>query len=262
MFQVDQMGNVFDFPIIPKRIISLVPSQTEYLCDIGLQDQIVGCTKFCIHPSNIKQNASIIGGTKTLNLALIQSLKPDIIIGNKEENEQSQIETLQKDFPVWMSDISNLTTALEMMQKLADLFQKAKEGKQICNQITNDFAAFNQAKNPKKVLYLIWKDPYMLAGKQTFINDLLERIGLENAASALPNPNRYPNITLSEIEQINPSIILLSSEPYPFKEKHRIAFQQLLPSASIQVVDGEMFSWYGSRLLQSVAYFKQVFPES
>ena len=262
MLQVDQMGNVFDFPNIPKRIISLVPSQTEYLYDIGLQDQIIGCTKFCIHPSNIKQKASIIGGTKTLNLALIQSLKPDIIIGNKEENEQSQIETLQKDFPIWMSDIFNLTTALEMMQKLADLFQKAKEGKQIYNQITNDFAVLNQAIDPKKVLYLIWKDPYMLAGKQTFINDLLERIGLENAASALPNPNRYPNITLSEIQQINPSIIFLSSEPYPFKEKHRIAFQQLLPSASIQVVDGEMFSWYGSRLLQSVAYFKQVFPES
>jgi ABC-type Fe3+-hydroxamate transport system substrate-binding protein len=262
MLQVDQMGNVFDFPIIPNRIISLVPSQTEYLCDIGLQDQIVGCTKFCIHPSNIKQKASIVGGTKTLNLTLIQSLKPDIIIGNKEENEQSQIETLKKDFPVWMSDIADLTRALEMMQKLADLFQKAKEGKQICNQIADNFAALNQAKNPKKVLYLIWKDPYMLAGKQTFINDLLERIGLENAANALPNPNRYPAITLSEIQQINPTIIFLSSEPYPFKEKHRIAFQQLLPSASIQVVDGEMFSWYGSRLLQSSAYFKQVFQAS
>lgn len=262
MLQVDQMGNVFDFPIIPKRIISLVPSQTEYLCDIGLQDQIIGCTKFCIHPSNIKQKASIIGGTKTLNLALIQSLKPDIIIGNKEENEQSQIEILQKDFPVWMSDISDLTTALEMMQKLADLFQKVKEGKQICNQITDDFATFHQLKNPKKVLYLIWKDPYMLAGNQTFINDLIQRMGFENAANALPNPNRYPVITLSEIQQINPDIILLSSEPYPFKEKHRIAFQQLLPSASIQVVDGELFSWYGSRLLQSVAYFKQVFLES
>jgi len=262
MLQVDQMGNVFDFPIIPKRIISLVPSQTEYLCDIGLQDQIIGCTKFCIHPSNIKQKASIIGGTKTLNLTLIQSLKPDIIIGNKEENEQIQIETLQKDFPVWMSDIANLTAALEMMQKLADLFQKAKEGKQICNQIADDFATLHQAKNPKKVLYLIWKDPYMLAGKQTFINDLLQRLGLENAAGALPNPNRYPAITLSEIQQINSDIILLSSEPYPFKEKHRIAFQQLLPSASIQVVDGELFSWYGSLLLQSGAYFKQVFTES
>jgi ABC-type Fe3+-hydroxamate transport system substrate-binding protein len=262
MLQVDQMGNVFDFPIIPKRIISLVPSQTEYLCDIGLQDQIIGCTKFCIHPSNIKQKASIIGGTKTINLALIQTLKPDIIIGNKEENEQIQIETLQKDFPVWMSDIANLTDALEMMQKLADLFQKAKEGKQICNQIADDFATLHQAKNPKKVLYLIWKDPYMLAGKQTFINDLLQRLGLVNAAGALPNPNRYPAITLSEIQQINPDIILLSSEPYPFKEKHRIAFQQLLPSASIQVVDGELFSWYGSRLLQSGAYFKQVFTES
>jgi ABC-type Fe3+-hydroxamate transport system substrate-binding protein len=262
MLHLDQMGNVFDFPIIPQRIISLVPSQTEYLCDIGLQDQIVGCTKFCIHPSHIKQKASVIGGTKTLNLTLIQSLKPDIIIGNKEENEQIQIETLQKDFPVWMSDIANLTAALEMMQKLADLFQKAKEGKQICNQIADDFAYFNQIKDPKKVLNLIWKDPYMLAGNQTFINDLLQRMGFENAANALPNPNRYPVITLSEIQQINPDIILLSSEPFPFKEKHRIAFQQLLPSASIQVVDGEMFSWYGSRLLQSAAYFKQVFLES
>ena len=261
MLHLDQMGNVFDFPIIPQRIISLVPSQTEYLCDIGLQDQIVGCTKFCIHPSHIKQKASIIGGTKTLNLTLIQSLKPDIIIGNKEENEQIQIETLQKEFPVWMSDIANLTAALEMMQKLADLFQKAKEGKQICNQIADDFAALHQAKNPKKVLYLIWKDPYMLAGKQTFINDLLQRLGLENAAGKLPNPNRYPAINLSEIQQINPDVILLSSEPYPFKEKHRLIFQDLVPSASIQVVDGELFSWYGSRLLQSGAYFKQVFTE-
>ncbi len=258
MKYIDQMGHVLVLNETPKRIVSLVPSQTEFLCDLGLQDQIVGCTKFCIHPASIKKTAKIIGGTKTLNLSIIESLKPDIIIGNKEENEQSQILELSKKYPVWMSDISNLNEAMEMMSKLAAIFQKENEAEKITSIISTQFAGIQALEKSKKVLYLIWKDPYMIAGKQTFIDDLLQHIGLENASEKLPNPNRYPAILESQIIAIQPDHLFLSSEPYPFKEKHLAHFQEILPKTKVQVVDGELFSWYGSRLLKSSAYFNQL----
>jgi ABC-type Fe3+-hydroxamate transport system substrate-binding protein len=258
MKYTDQMGQVLELKETPKRIVSLVPSQTEFLCDLGLQDQIVGCTKFCIHPASIKKTAKIIGGTKTLNLSIIESLKPDIVIGNKEENEQSQIIALSKTHAVWMSDIANLNQAIEMMSKLAEIFQKEKEAETITSEINTQFANINTLEKSKKVLYLIWKDPYMLAGKQTFIDDIIHHIGLENAVQFLPNPNRYPEINESQIIAIQPDLLFLSSEPYPFKEKHLAFFQEILPNTKVQVVDGELFSWYGSRLLKSSTYFNRL----
>lgn len=251
----DQLGRTIQINYPPKIIISLVPSQTELLFDLGLNEEVVGITKFCIHPKDKFKITTKIGGTKKLNIEKIRSLKPDLIIGNKEENEQQQIEILMHEFPVWMSDIYNLDDALNMITAVGDLVGKQEASMSMAKKIASNFEVLELefSKKPiRKVAYFIWKDPYMLAGTQTFIHEMLKYSGLENVI----NLNRYPAISESEWNNLNPDVVFLSSEPYPFKDKHLTYFQNVWPNAKVKLVDGEMFSWYGSRLLKSADYFK------
>lgn len=250
----DHLGNTIELTETPKRIISLVPSQTELLWDLGLHNEIIGITKFCIHPQKMFKSKNRVGGTKTIDIDKIRNLKPDLIIGNKEENEHSQIIELQKEFTVWMSDIYNLNDAYKMIKDIGELVNKKNESLLMISNIKKSFSLLK--KHNKTALYLIWKSPYMAAGKSTFIGDLLNGIGLVNS---LENSDlRYPELLLEEIKQLNPDVILLSSEPFPFKENHISELKKHLPNTTIQLVDGELFSWYGSRLLKSATYFNQL----
>lgn len=247
---IDQMQRELVLKAQPLRIVSLVPSQTEFLFEIGLADRIVGITKFCIHPASAFETTPKVGGTKDLNIDKIKALQPDLIIANKEENEQEQIEELAKHFPVWVSDIATVEDAMHMMQQLGTILEKSEEVAKINQSIQDSFKNLPRVVG-KKVLYFIWRKPYMVAGTDTFIHALLQKLGFENAIGK----QRYPEITATEIQQLAPDIIYLSSEPYPFKQQHIEELQAICPKVSIQLVDGEMFSWYGSRLQYSAAYF-------
>ncbi|NEU08366.1 ABC transporter substrate-binding protein [Flavihumibacter sp. R14] len=250
----DQMGRQVNLSYPPERIISLVPSQTELLFDLGLQDKIVGLTKFCIHPGEQVRLKTKVGGTKKLDLELIRSLKPDLIIGNKEENEQEQLEILMAEFPVWMSDIKDLDDSLDMIADVGAITGQPEKAAGMARRIGEEFSLLSQQNRDtaRRVAYFIWKNPYMAAGTDTFINNILNKAGWENAFTA----SRYPELEAAEIAAANPDIIFLSSEPYPFKEKHIAEFKAICPDASIRIVDGEMFSWYGSRLLHAPAYLQ------
>ena len=255
---VDQMGNVVILQQPPKRIVSLVPSQTELLFYLGLKDEVVGITKFCIHPNEMFRSKTRVGGTKKYDFDKIRALNPDLIIGNKEENDQEQIEQLMKLYPVWMSDIKTLPDAMEMISMLGTIIQKEDLAKKFVQNIENAFVDLKEFSPNKKVsvAYFIWKNPYMCAGKDTFIDEVLQHCGLENV---LKNSNsRYPIIEMLDLKKYNPQLILLSSEPYPFKENDINELQSVLPNTTIRIVDGEMFSWYGSRLLESSAYLKSL----
>lgn len=253
MLFTDQLNNTIELHSFPKRIISIVPSQSELLWDLGLREELVGITKFCIHPQQMFNSIERVGGTKTLNLDKIRTLKPDVIIGNKEENEQSQILELQKEFPVWMSDIYTLQDALQMMEGIGKLVNKTQEAEVLKTTIQTSF--LNLPHKQQRVLYLIWNKPYMAAGKATFIGDMLSKIGLQNV---LEENSRYPELSIEDIKALKPKLIFLSSEPYPFKQEHIDELQQHLPSSKIILVDGELFSWYGSRLAKSVDYFHEL----
>ncbi|WP_231460087.1 MULTISPECIES: helical backbone metal receptor [unclassified Pedobacter] len=251
----DGMGRevIMNFP--PKRIISIVPSQTELLFDLGLDSEIIGLTKFCIHPIEKFAERTKVGGTKKLNIDLIKDLKPDLIIGNKEENTQSDIEELETYFPVWMSDIFTLDDAMSAISEIGALVDRAPEASYLNHLISAGFkdlkALALQNRIDKKVAYLIWRKPFMAAGKNTFIDDVLLSNGMVNVIKQ----ERYPEVGLSQLVELNPKLILLSSEPYPFKDKHIAEIQNELPNAKVILVDGEMFSWYGSRLVKAVQYF-------
>ena len=249
---LDQMERKVRVPKYPKRIISLVPSQTELLFDLGLNEEVVGVTKFCIHPKEKVQEKVKIGGTKQFHFDKIAALNPDLIIGNKEENEQSQIEALTTQYPVWMSDIVTIEDALQMIQMVGQLIQKETEATNLIHRLQQNFQK-NIYTKTKRAAYFIWKKPYMVAAQNTFIHDMMRVAGFENVYQ---EKSRYPTTNLEELQSLNPEVILLSSEPYPFKMKHLEEFQTACPNAKVMIVDGEMFSWYGSRLLKSMEYFR------
>ena len=241
----------------PQRIVSLVPSQTELLFFLGLNQQTIGITKFCVHPAEWHQNKQRIGGTKALDIEKIISLQPDLIIANKEENVKGQVEALAAHFPVWLTDVNNLQDACMMISDIGLLTYTSQQASQLIEEINSVFNDVSQ-KEMIPAAYLIWKDPYMSVGGDTFINDMMNKAGLYNVFG---NMSRYPEISVAKLKASGCKMLLLSSEPYPFTQKHISELSALLPGINIRLADGEMFSWYGSRLLKAADYFKSFVSE-
>ena len=237
------------------RIISLVPSQTELLCRLGLSNFIVGVTKFCVHPKHIKKTANIVGGTKHIHIERIKALKPNIILCNKEENTKAIVQACKSICTVHVSEIYTLQDSLRLIAYYGNLFGVNEKSEALISKITDEKFAFDSfmANKPSlSTLYFIWRLPWMVAGKQTYIDALLQLNKFENASIAL----RYPEVTLAT--DVHVDLVLLSSEPYPFNDKHKNEIQLYYPNAKILLVDGEMFSWHGSRLAKAFRYFKQL----
>ena len=250
---VDQTGKTVFLPGIPKRIISLVPSQTELLAALGLDEEVVGITKFCIHPSAWFHSKKRIGGTKQLHYEDIHQLQPDLIIANKEENIKEQVEYLAGSYPVWVSDVETLEDAYDMITGIGDITEKKIQAAALVAGIKTAFGSLIHAQPPQRMAYLIWKAPYMTVGHDTFIHSMLAAAGYENVFAAR---KRYPAITIEELRSAACDLVFLSSEPFPFGQKHIDELAPLLPETRIILVDGEMFSWYGSRLLHAPDYFR------
>lgn len=252
---IDMMGRAVTLNGVPNRIVSLVPSQTELLYDLGLDEEVVGITKFCIHPESWFRSKRRVGGTKSVHLDIIDTLQPDLIIANKEENTQEQVEALAAKYPVWISDIRTLDEALQMIRGVGEITGRATRAGEIANEITAGFDALGKGADPLRVAYYIWRDPWMSVGGDTFISDMITGMGWVNV---LGNKSRYPVVSPEELTGSGVQRVLLSSEPYPFKEKHIAEIKQALPDVEVMLVDGEMFSWYGSRLLHAPQYFSGI----
>jgi ABC-type Fe3+-hydroxamate transport system substrate-binding protein len=254
----DMLGREVEINYPPRRIVSLVPSQTELLHDLGLNEEVVGITKFCVHPEEWFRNKTRVGGTKQLHIDKIRELKPDLIIANKEENAKEQVEELAKEFPVWISDIQNISQALQMMQVVGLLTDREQKANSIVDDVVAGFTTLQKAATAKRVAYFIWYKPWMSVGGDTFINNMITTIGWKNV---LTDKDRYPEMTMEELKAYDPELVLLSSEPFPFKEKHIDEVKAVLPNAEVKLVDGEMFSWYGSRMLKAVGYFSELMQQ-
>ena len=256
----DQLNRSLNFESVPRRIVSVVPSQTELLSFLSLEREVLGITKFCVHPSHWRSEKSIVGGTKNLDLDKIKKISPDLIIANKEENESEQILTLSEEFPVWVSDVQNLEDALSMIREIGKITDKSEKSGALIQDIRIRFNSLENHVERKKasVLYLIWKNPYISVGIDTFINDMLEHCGFNNLMNS---KQRYPELSFDEIMELSPECIFLSTEPYPFSIQDVNEFSILFPKSKIYLVDGEMFSWYGSRLAKSVDYFRSLVDE-
>lgn len=267
----DQLGRMIELDQLPERIISLVPSQTELLIDLGLGDRIVGVTRYCIHPAGLIDEKTVVGGTKKIVESRIIELQPDLIICNREENNQKIVEFCDHIAPTYVSDIDTLEQALEMIADVGEITGTKFKAKSLIRNISSAFKTLQKPEVEQKALYLIWKKPYMAVGTGTFINDMLARAGFSNAAQDL---TRYPELEMEAMIKLQPDAVFLSSEPYPFTTddiaEMKLAFltapsqDPIKPNVTpdFKVVDGELFSWYGSRLLKTPEYLKGLQPKN
>lgn len=247
MHAIDQLGREVKIPHPPQRIVSLVPSQSEFLYDLGLGERLAGVTRFCVHPQNLRTEATVVGGTKQVKIERIHKLKPDLIVANKEENTPEMVAQLEKHYPVWVSAVNTVDDALEMMRLLGQVCGKSAEADDLTERISEARGRLHEAADTVKsrsVAYLIWRNPYMAAGSGTYIHSVLLECGLKNSV----NSARYPEADIEELKKSD--VVLLSSEPYPFSEKH-LSELKAGGCKRVELVNGEWFSWYGSRMLSA-----------
>lgn len=238
------------------KIVSLVPSITEALFDLGLtENEVIGRTKFCIHPEDKVKNIAVIGGTKNINIEKIKALQPDLILANKEENIKEQVEALMDDFKVMVTNVETIEDNYYLLKNLGKLLGQ-EERAQLFNLKIYEILTLSKLETPVKTAYLIWNKPYMTVGSDTFIHKILTEIGFENI---FKDKTRYPEISAEDLAEAD--VIMLSSEPFPFKEKHIEELSVVYPDKKIMIVDGEAFSWYGTHIAKCENYFKELLAE-
>ena len=231
----------------PESIVCLVPSLTELLFDIGLGDRLAGRTRFCIHPEDKVERVPIVGGTKNPRLDSIFEINPDLVIANREENRKEDVDELAGSLDVMVTDISSVEDALLTIYDIGKRCGVADKAENLINKIRSELDDIPDEPS-QSVAYFIWRDPWMTVGNDTYIHSVLTHWNFENVYAGQV---RYPQTTLKELGRKSPDLVLLSSEPYPFKEKHREDVEQACPGARVLMVDGEWFSWYGSRMVQA-----------
>ncbi|HRP02141.1 MAG TPA: helical backbone metal receptor [Candidatus Kapabacteria bacterium] len=251
MICIDDLGRKVNFQYPPTRIISLVPSITELLYELNIGDNIVAKTKFCIHPKIENENITLLKGTKNFEVDKIIQLRPDIVIANKEENSKDLIEELLNYCPVYITDVNNITSALKMIIDIGAICNKNNEANILATNIRTEINNLPKMLSGRAA-YLIWKQPLMSITGNTFINSMLELIGIDNIFKN--REGNYPEVTQQEIIDNRPDYIFLSTEPYRFTNVHIPKFQSMFPNSKVLIIDGEMCSWYGSRMLKAIRY--------
>ena len=241
------MGRELRLEAPPRRIVSLVPSLTELLSDFGLDDEVVGVTTFCVRPEGWRDSKTRVGGTKSVRIDTLRGLRPDLVVANKEENTPEDVAALSGIAPVYVTDISTVEQALEAIETLGRLVDREDRARALAAEVRAGFDGLG-ASPPIRTAYLIWRDPYMTVGGDTFISDVMKH---GHWLNVFADRERYPAVTLDELRQAQPEVVLLSSEPFPFKEKHRAEVQRAIPDARVLLACGEAFSWYGSRLRET-----------
>lgn len=254
----DDLQREVTFESPPRRVVCLCPSLTETLFALGVGESVAGRTKYCIHPAGRVQNVVTAGGTKDVDIEQVRSLRPDLIIAEKEENPEKAVATLAKTFPVFVFDVTDFDSALRAIAKLGELTGCTARAKVLARDIRDAFADL-QPRTTHRVAYLIWRKPFMAAGRDTYIHALLQKCGLENVCA--PLAGRYPPVTLESLRELGPELVLLPSEPFPFDDSHLAQLAPQIPAARVIRVNGEMFSWYGSRTLAAAEYLRQLISE-
>ena len=245
----------------PQRIVSLVPSITDLLHALKLGDRVVGITRFCERPEHWRDTKTIVGGTKNVKPHTVSDLNADLVIANHEENEKADVEAIADELgvPVYVTEVQTVPGATEMIRAVGHLTATVEAASEMAGTIDERFEALPRT-NPVRAVYLIWRDPYMTVGGDTFIHDVMTRGGFENLYAG---STRYPEVPLDALAARSPDVVLCSSEPFPFHQKDVFTadLRDALPDADVQIVDGQLFSWYGPRLLHTPEYLTSLHGE-
>ena len=247
------------------RIVCLVPSITELLCDLGLSEQLVGRTGFCIHPWETVKSIPKVGGTKDLKFDRIRELEPTHVVVNVDENRKEDADALAEFIPnVVVTHPQSPRDNLALYRQMGETFGVEAEAEKLCGEFEAAYERALANRGPEqKVLYLIWRDPWMTVSADTYIAQTLALFGWQTQPHVLGNPEgdkghgaRYPEVDLAEFAG-KVDRVLLSSEPFHFKEHHVAEVAELVPGAEVSLIDGEMTSWYGSRAIAGLDYLAE-----
>ncbi len=232
-----------------RRIVSLVPSLSETVVSQGMRDELVGCTQFCVEPADLHRSATVVGGTKVFDLALIRSLKPTHILANQEENPQEAIEALQAEYPLLLTFPKSPHDVPAMLRDMDQFLASRAVYSPLAEQLERLFQTLRPLNDPIRFLYFIWREPYMLAGRDTYISRFLECFGFVNAYEGRV---RYPQVTLEEMACLEVDCCLLSSEPYPFRKRDakRLRDEWSRCPETLKI-DGRLMSWYGHSSMEA-----------
>ncbi|MBI9038391.1 MAG: ABC transporter substrate-binding protein [Bacteroidales bacterium] len=251
----DGLGRTICLDKIPKRIVSLCPSITETLCELGLADKIIACTDYCVHPIDVVKNFNKIGGPKNFSEEKILNLKPDIIFAVKEENETCKINRISKKVPTYVFDINSIQEGIEMIKTLGNIFEIQNISDCFIEKMQEGYKNLTKVNSNIKCLYLVWKQPYIAVGGDSFIDSVLYQINIKNCLRN--SKKKYPKIKLKLLEN-QFDLLILPSEPYSFSENDIDGFEKIFPEKEIIKVDGEMFSWYGTHQLKAISYLQKL----
>lgn len=248
------------------RIVSVCPSLTELVFDLGRGEELVGRTKFCVHPVGRVERIESVGGTKNPKIARIVELAPDLVLMNEEENRREDAEALAAaGLALHVSFPRNVGETAEMVRDVGSALGKAAEAERIAADIERRAARVRESARstpPVRYAYLIWRNPWMVAGGDTFVTAMLALPGGINVFA--DHPERYPVVTAGDLTAADPDAVFLSSEPFPFKAKHadELASSTGLPGDRVHLVDGEYLTWHGSRTPDGIDYAERVIADS
>lgn len=242
------------------RIVCLVPSLTETLFELGLGAQLVGRTGFCIHPRVAVDAVAKVGGTKDVRLDRVRALKPSHVIVNVDENRAEDVEQLRSFVPELIVTHPNTPADnLGLIRDLGERFGVAPAATRMAARLEAELAASATREwPPEKVLYLVWRDPWVSVAADTYIAAMLATVGWQvlHPPGGWSGAARYPRFEDIAAEAAPAQRVLLSTEPYPFTPIHVAKLTSLLPRKKVQLVDGEMTSWYGARAAAGLAYLR------
>ncbi len=251
----DARGHQLHLDRSPRRMVSLVPSQTELLAYLGLDETVVGITRFCERPEHWQDEKAIVGGTKEVDIERVRALDPDLILANQEENTAADVDALNDIASVFVTEVKTVTGALDMIRTVGTLTDTSAQTSTLAGKIISRFSDLPDF-SPIRAAYLIWREPYMTVGGDTFIHDVMSWGGFENAYA---DQTRYPEVSLDELADADLDVVLCSSEPFPFHQKDEFTkpLRDALSDTPIELVDGQPFSWYGPRLLDTPDYLQE-----
>jgi ABC-type Fe3+-hydroxamate transport system substrate-binding protein len=257
---VDASGVPFAPARPPQRIVSLIPSTTELLCDLGLADRLVGVTAYCVEPRAIVRSKARIGGEKNPDLERIRALAPDLVVANVEENVRAHVDALRAwGIPVWVTYPRTVDDSLRMIRDLGEVTGACARAAAMLEQLEEVVARGRAGEGQRarvRVFYAIWRDPYMTISGDTYISDVLATCGAANVFA--DRAERYPAVSLEEMAARAPDVILLPDEPFRFRRIHVADFESYVDVPAVRegrvhLVDGKPFSWHGRRLADAVA---------
>lgn len=259
---IDAMGTQHEVAQSTARIVSLVPSITELIADLGLTKQLVGRTGFCIHPRDVVKKIPKVGGTKTIDVAKIRKIAPTHLIVNIDENPRGVVEELAKFVPhIIVTHPNAPEDNLGLYRLIGGIFSKEEEAEGLCERFETalgDLRAASAHWGRQQAIYLIWKSPWMTVARDTYISRTLAAAGWDTFQ--VRSDARYPTIELTPEQLRSVSFVLFSTEPYSFSERHLVDLLDTMPLGQrtrCALIDGSMTSWYGSRAVAGLAYLKE-----